>query len=222
MRQFIRPDDLPLRQESKLKQENRALQKQVFQLSTIERERDLALEEAHHRGEIINRLDALCKQQREEIWRIQHTCKLAVPDAWKIMIIVFPWYSERAAKREAPRPDGMVHVYMYELSRDVGKERHQTGQTLIKMAEAGLISRDAKVYVTANGERGTDVYISIPPIIQADTFKPNPTNWGNHDRFTCPNCKHQLLKTISYHCNNCNLDFDEHGCFVEPDQKEVS
>ena len=197
-----------------LQKQNFALSRQVFDLSTDRRQKELAIEE-------INRLQHELTQAREEIARVRHTCKLAIPDAWKIMVIVLPYTMAHAIKSEAPRADGMVHIYVMDLARDVGKERHQTGQTLKKMAEAGLISRDAKVYVTANGERGTNIYVSMDRV-KVDTYKPNPTNWGNHDRFTCPNCKHQLKKLISYHCDNCNLDFDEHGCFVEPDQKEVS
>ena len=197
-----------------LQKQNFALSRQVFDLSTDRRQKELAIEEIH-------RLQEELHQAREEIDRIQHTCKLAIPDSWKIMVIVLPYTMAHACKSEAPRSDGMVHIYVMDLARDVGKERQQTGQTLIKMAEAGLISRDAKVYVTANGERSTNVYVSMPPIIRADTYKPKPANWGDAKRFTCPNCKHMLRKLTSYHCDNCDLDFDERGFFVEPGE-EVS
>ena len=197
-----------------LQKQNFALSRQVFDLSTSQREKELALEEIH-------RLQVELDSRDDELNRIRHTCKLAIPDSWKIMVIVLPYTMAHACKSEAPRDDGMVHIYVYDLARDIGKERQQTGQILIKMAEAGLISRDAQVYVTANGERSTNVYVSMPPIIRVDTYKPKSAR-GDANRFTCPNCKHQLHKAISYHCDNCNLDFDEHGCFVEPDQKEVS
>lgn len=218
MSQFITPKNLPLHRCEKevetLQKQNRALSRQLFDLSTSQREKELALEEVHRLNDEIIHLNA-------EIDRIRHTCKLEIPDSWKIVYIVLPYSMEHALTQQARRPDGMVHIYVYDLARDVGKERQQTGAILKKMAEIGMIRRDAVAYVTANGQHATNIYVDIEPRPPVDIHKPKPANWGDSKRFTCPNCKHMLRKLTSYHCDNCDLDFDERGFFVEPGE-EVS
>lgn len=221
-----------LQEDLTLEEQLEELQKEVFQLRSAEREKELALvayNEQRQRADMLEAERDLARMEKQQLMRdaeelrklkkryasIMAIC--AAPNERfkspyeKLAMITGPEQKPYPASLHGGSPEQML-TSIKQWNKAIGgndENTHCLGRALKELEASGSIERTA----IDTGDGRTHYYVKInehhldhPRFINPDVIRPH--NGGDK---RCPQC-HQYCKkklVISYECENCGIDYDK-------------